>query len=202
MKLWNLVTKVVLLLAVARLGGVVWQGFSQTFSVSQQDLASSPQTLPVTPKRTQSQSSQSAFDPVTAHTLPTVAKRVLSVRDGLTLMVTDAQGNKATTQTVRLSCLALFPDPAVQKAAKDSLVKLLQTSEGFLYLDDPQTTAPGAAAGKLSREVHLTTGTFLQTELAATGWVQFQTEPGCRAAKTIALVSQRAQQAGLGRWKR
>jgi hypothetical protein len=125
------------------------------------------------------------------------ARKVSSVNNDLSLVLTPS--DKGPT-TVFLSCLSPFVDPTAQLEAKRALTALLASSNNKVYLDD--LVAPAAPVATERREVHLPTGTFVQTELAATGWVQFKQEPGCRAEKTIALVSRRAQQAGLGGWKR
>lgn len=126
------------------------------------------------------------------------ARRVRSVQDDLSLVLSES--SHAPAMTVRLSCLSLFPDPTSQLEAKRTLIGMLAESEGYIYLDDTSTTTrPGETQ---SREVHLTIGTFLQTELAVSGWVKYKPESGCRAKDTIALVSRRAQQQRLGGWKR
>ena len=125
------------------------------------------------------------------------ARKVSSVNDDLSLVLSPS--DKGPT-TVFLSCLSPFVDPTAQLEAKHALIDLLASSNNEVYLDD--LMVPAAPAATERREVHLTTGSFVQTELAATGWVQFKQEPGCRAEKTIALVSRRAQQAGFGGWKR
>ncbi|WP_206756022.1 hypothetical protein [Phormidium sp. FACHB-592] len=128
------------------------------------------------------------------------ARKVSSVNDDLSLVLSSSSPSDKGPSTVVLSCLSQFVDLTAQLEAKRALIALLASSNNEVYLDD--LVVPTAPTATERREVHLTTGTFVQTELAATGWVQFKQEPGCRAAKTIALVSRRAQQAGSGGWKR
>ena len=172
MKKWKLVSQVVLALSVLQLGAIALMLFLN------------PAPNAVTAE------SQSHVNPN--------ARRVRSVRDDLSLVL--GASNNAPETRVRLSCLSLFSDPVSKLEAKRTLIELLATSDGCVYLDETQTTA--AVGASQSREVHLTTGTFVQTELAASGWVKFKSEPGCRAKDTIALASRRAQQQRLGGWQR
>lgn len=170
MKKWTLVSQVVLALSVLQLGAIALLPFLHS--------APNPATAAASVNDNPN------------------ARRVQRVENDLSLVL--SASNHAPATTVRLSCLALFPDPVSRLEAKRTLLSLLDTSEGFVYLDDAPDTAAGTPQ---SREVHLTTGTFLQTELASSGWVRFKAEPGCRARDTIALASKQAQQQRLGGWK-
>jgi|GEM_PF-6268318 len=172
MKTWQVISQVVLTLSLLRLGAI----------------ALLPFLTPVP---------DSATAGVASNLNPN-ARRVSSVEDDLSLVLSESAQAPATT--VKLSCLTLFPDPSSRLEAKRRLITLLTESEGYVYLDDPLTTE--RVGETLTREVHLTTGTFVQTELAASGWVKFKPGTNCRAQETIALASRKAQQQRLGGWKR